>query len=604
MNVVQKNLRSLNVDFADQSYIPDITPAVEVTHADMIVEYLAQIGVEVVFGVPGGAIEPFLNALARSERKGGPRLVVARHENGAAFMADGYYRETGKMGVVCTTTGPGATNLITGVSSALADKIPMLVITAQTPLPKFGKHAFQESSCTAIDIVGMLRYCTLFNTLVSHQEQLEGKLIAAIMAAHRRPHGPAHISIPADVLRSPAQIRPHIHADLLVQDYPAVDSVAIRTLCTKLAKVDSIVVYIGNGVGEAHRNVMEFVELTGAGFVAGPTSKGWVDETHPQYHGVFGFAGHESAQRLFQDQQVDLIIAVGTGLEEFGTNNWTSDLLNTKLVHVDSVVEHFTRSPMANLHVFGELSSVFESLIENIRMAKSWGREWTKLNAPQPRNALGGFATLTEQEKCFSVSAPLKPQRLMYLLSQSLPDDTRLYVDAGNSWSWVIHYLTSSNSDGHYHFSMDFGSMGWSIGAAIGAAMGNPDAPVVCMVGDGSYLMSAQEITVAAQHSLPVVFLVMNDSTLGMVRHGQAMGGQESIGWGLNEVDFAAMAKSMGIASEVISSSKELGELNFRKLFERRGPTLIDLRIDANEEPPLGCRIKGLAKNTSVTPGS
>lgn len=604
MNTVQKDLLSLNVGFPDKSYFPKLMPAVEITYADMIVEYLEKIGVEFIFGVPGGAIEPFLNALARSERRGGPRLVVARHENGAAFMADGYYRETGKMGVVCATTGPGATNLITGVSSAMAEKIPLLVITAQTPLPKFGKHALQESSCTSIDTVGMFRHCTVFNTLVSHQEQLENKLITAIMTAHRSPNGPSHISIPSDVLRSPAKLKPHIHADLLVQEYTSIDTNAVNTLCTKLAKVNSIAVYVGHGVGKAQRKVMEFIELTGAGFVTGAAGKGWVDETHPQYHGVFGFAGHDSARDLFQNKKVDLIIAVGTELGELGTSGWAEELLNTKLVHIDSVVEHFTRSSMANLHVFGDLLTVFESLIEKIVTAKSWGRKWDVLTASNRCNPLGGRAVFSEQEKCFSVSSPLKPQRLMYWLSANLPADARIYVDAGNSWSWVTHYLINNNCDGHCHFGMGFGSMTWAIGASIGAAMGSADAPVICIVGDGSYLMAAQEITVATQQELPVIFLVMNDSSLGMVRHGQAMGGQESIGWELNNINFSAMAKSMGVASEIIGSSKDLDKVNFRKLFNRRGPTLLDVRIDADQVPPMGDRIKGLAGASSVTPGS
>src|SRR3990167_63874 len=155
---------------------------VVLTYADLLVAYLNQLKIDYVFGVPGGAIEPLFDALARSERKGGVRAVVARHEAGAAFMADGYARETGRLGVCCATTGPGATNLLTGVASAYADNVPMLVITAQTPLPKFGRRALQDSSCSAIDIVGMFRHCTRYNSLVSHHEQLENKLIAAIMA--------------------------------------------------------------------------------------------------------------------------------------------------------------------------------------------------------------------------------------------------------------------------------------------------------------------------------------------------------------------------------------------------------------------------------------
>ncbi len=604
MHTLQETESLSNMGFANDLLENKLLSIVETTYADMIIEYLACINIEVVFGVPGGAIEPFLNALARSERRGGPRLVVARHECGAAFMADGYYRETGKMGVVCATTGPGSTNLITGVSSALADKIPMLVITAQTPLPKFGKHALQESSCTAIDIVGMFRYGTQFNTLVSHHEQLESKLIAAIMAAHRVPCGPAHISIPADLLRAPAKIKPHIHADLLVQEFLAVDSQAIDTLCRKLAKVDTIAVYVGQGVGKAHRKVMEFIELTGAGFVTGPTGKGWIDETHPQYHGVFGFAGHASARELFQSDKVDLIIAIGTELEELGTSGWTDELLNTKLVHIDSTVEHFTRSPMANLHVFGELSSVFDSLIENVKAARTWGRQWLPLTAPGERNALGTYISLKEEAKCFSVESPIKPQRLMYSLSKKLPEETRVFIDAGNAWSWATHYFISNNCDGRCHFGMGFGSMAWAIGASIGAAMGNPGIPTLCIVGDGSYLMAAQEITVAAQQQLPVVFLILNDSALGMVRHGQKLGNQESIGWELNTINFAAMAQAMGIANQEVSSPEQLSAIDFRKLFNRSGPTLLDVRIDPDEVPPIGDRIKGLAEGASVTPGS
>lgn len=583
--------------------LPKPQEAYQDTYADLIVDYLAQMGIDTVFGVPGGAIEPLLNSLARSERKGGPRLVVARHECGAAFMADGYYRETGKMGVVCSTTGPGATNLLTGVASAAADEVPMLVITAQTPLPKFGKRALQESSCTAIDTVGIFRYVTQFNTLVSHHEQLEGKLVSAIMAAHRVPNGPAHISIPSDILRAPAHINSHIHSDLLTHDFSMSDEPAIARLCEKLGRVDNIVMYIGHGAGKASKQIMEFINLTGASFVTGPMGKSWVDEKHPQYRGVYGFAGHESARALLQDKEVDLILAVGTALGELGTSGWKDDLLNTKLVHIDSSIEHFTRSPMANLHVFGNIDVIFERLLVSVREARKWGRKWDTLHATVTRNINGGYATLRDPEKCLSDESPVKPQRLMTHLSQRLPEETRIFVDAGNSWSWATHYLTRSNNEGLYRIAMGYGSMAWSIGAAIGSAIANREAPTLCIVGDGSYLMSAQEITVAAQHQLPVVFIVLNDAAMGMVMHGQRMGNQESIGWELNTVNYAALAQAMGVDGIVIESPAELDALDLESLFVKNGPTLIDVRIDRNEVPPMGDRIKGLAVNGSATPG-
>ncbi|GGY77692.1 acetolactate synthase [Cellvibrio zantedeschiae] len=587
----------------NSSDLPEITESHQDTYADLIVDYLAQMGIDTVFGVPGGAIEPLLNSLARSERRGGPRLVVARHECGAAFMADGYYRETGKMGVVCSTTGPGATNLLTGVASAAADEIPMLVITAQTPLPKFGKRALQESSCTAVDTVGIFRYVTQFNTLVSHHEQLESKLVSAIMATHRMPNGPAHISIPSDILRAPANINAHIHSDLLVHDFSMSDELSIARLCEKLARVDNIVLYIGSGVGKASKQIMEFINLTGANFVTSPTGKSWVDENHPQYCGVYGFASHESANALLQDKNVDLILAVGTALGELGTSGWKGDLLNTKLVHIDSSIEHFTRSPMANLHVFGNIDVIFERLLVNVRDARKWGKTWETLHTAPMQNINGGYITLRDPEKCFSNESPVKPQRLMNHLSQKLPEETRIFVDAGNGWSWATHYLTRANNEGLYRVAMGYGSMAWSIGAAIGSAIANREAPTLCIVGDGSYLMSAQEITVAAQHQLPVVFIVLNDAAMGMVMHGQRLGGQESIGWELNSINYAALAQAMGVDGIVIESPAELDALDLESLFYKSGPTLIDVRIDRNEVPPMGDRIKGLAVNGSATPG-
>lgn len=581
---------------------PQSHAAITPTGADLIVGYLQQLGIEVVFGVPGGAIEPLLNALARSERHGGPRLVVARHECGAAFMADGYYRETGKMGVVCSTTGPGATNLITGVASAFVEEIPMLVITAQTPLPKFGRGALQESSCTAIDTVGMFRYVTRFNTLISHQEQLENKLISAIMSAHQGTRGPVHLSIPSDVLRSSVDTR-RIQGDLLVPNFSMVDDLAIGRLYEKLARVERMVMYIGSGVGRAAKQLVEFAELTNTPFVTGPTGKAWVDETHPLYRGVYGFAGHDSARYLLRNPNVELILAVGTALEELGTSGWKEDLLNNKLVHIDSCAEHFTRSPMACLHVFGNIDCIFDRLLVQVKTARQWGRQWQSLAGRGKKNIFEGYTTVQEPEKCLSNEAPVKPQRLMTYLSRALPDDTRIFVDAGNGWSWATHYLTRRNSEGLYRIAMGYGSMAWSIGAAIGSAIANRNAPTVCIVGDGSYLMSAQEITVAAQQKLPIVFVVLNDAAMGMVMHGQRLGQQESIGWQLNEVNYAAMARAMGIDGIVIERPQQLELLDMQALFAKSGPTLLDVRIDRGEVPPMGDRINGLAQQGSATPG-
>lgn len=281
---------------------------------DLIVGYLKQIGVEYVFGIPGGAIEPLYNALARSEQQGGPRPIVARHETGAAFMADGYARETGKLGVCCSTTGPGATNLITGVASAYENHIPLLVLTAQTALNTFGKGAFQESSDNGIDTVAIFKHCTYYNSLVSHIDQLEYKLTAAIRTALIESVGPVHLSLPPDLLKKEAPRTASFDISAQLQEPSIYDVAAVDTLYEKLASSHHIVLVIGGGCADAIGTILEFSMVFQTPIVATPHGKGLISAHHPLFRGVIGFAGHQTAYQVLRDKSVDLIIAVGTSL--------------------------------------------------------------------------------------------------------------------------------------------------------------------------------------------------------------------------------------------------------------------------------------------------
>lgn len=573
---------------------------------DLVIDYLKKIGVEYVFGVPGGAIEPLYDALARSEAKGGPRSVVARHEAGAAFMADGYARETGRIGVCCSTTGPGATNLITGVASAQADNVPLLVITAQTALPNFGKRALQESSCTAIDTVSMFNHCAGYSSLVSHRGQLESKLIASIMHCLQVPHTPAHISIPTDVLRAPRRLRDGkalMLDDRFTEHHPMPDEEILKQLTKELARARKVVLFLGDGSGEAIDMIMKFAEHVQTPIVTGPSGKRWIDAYHPLYRGVFGFGGHESARNALLDEKVDIILAVGTRLGELSTGSWDHNvLLNNKLIHIDASRDNFTHSPMARMHVYGRISSVFKTLNEHIEMSFDWGRELvaksiindaddTELN--KNIKALPRYLKFDDPEKCIDDSTPLKPQRVVYELTKRLPSDTRYVIDAGNSWSWATHYL-HPRSQGNYRIAMGYGSMAWGIGAAVGTSLGCLDELVVCISGDGSYLMSGQEITVALQENLPVIFVVLNDSALGMVKHGQRMGGGMPIGFELPVIDFAAMAKAMGVNSYTIKTAEDFEILDLEQVRSPIGPVLLDVYIDPEEIPSMGVRMKTL----------
>jgi acetolactate synthase-1/2/3 large subunit len=589
-------------------------PCLEV--ADMLVASLEQLGIKYVFGVPGGAIEPIYNALARSQRRGGPQAVVARHEAGAAFMADGYARETGKIGVCIATSGPGATNLITGVACAYDNRVPMLVITGQPPIHSFGKNALQESSCTGINTVGMFRYCTRYSSLVSHPEQLGTKLFNALMQAYQTPQGPAHLSIPVDILRSPAMGRaPNDDFSGLLRLKPSlVDLRAVEQLQIELQHATRPVFLLGDGCGEAVNAILKLAQMTGALFVSTPDGKGFVNPRHPSYRGVFGFGGHASADALLHSEP-DLVLAFGTGFGEFSSAGWSKNLLNSRLVHIDSCDENLMQSSMARLHVRGRIKSVCERLIDSMQPDASHNvYPFRDKKAEQSQVE----AMMSEPQKFHSDATPIKPQRLMKALSERCPPNTRFVADAGNSAVWAVHCLqprdrrtvqtgaltaepTQELRSGHASWlrvTMDFAPMGWAIGAAIGVAGGNPGCPVVCITGDGSYLMNGQEITVAAAQGLCVVFVVLNDGALGMVKHGQRLARAEPIGFELPQVDYRLLAQSMGIPGHVIHSPHELEALDFDAIFSRKGPTMLDVRIDGEEVPPMNVRMKtlGIAK--------
>ncbi|MDH3609670.1 MAG: thiamine pyrophosphate-binding protein [Gammaproteobacteria bacterium] len=568
---------------------------------DLLISYLEQVGIEYVFGIPGGPIEPLYNALARSEKYGGVKSVVARHETGAAFMADGYARNSGKIGVCCGTAGPGTTNLITGVSSAFDNHSPLLVITAQTALDNFGHGATQESGDTGINTVAMFSHCTRYSTLVSHVDQFEQKIASALMTACRSPRGPAHLSIPLDVLRSkaPASMPSYDLSNLLWQPVP-VDTPSIDILCRELSDSNNIVFIIGEDCSEAIGNILNVAIALNARIVTTPHAKGLVSPYHPLFKGVIGFAGHKSATDVLNDDGVDLFLKIGTPLRETATCGWDLSVLNNKLIHVDSSEDNLMHSPMANLHVRGDLSQIFEQ-IENrfdVPQCVIANRELKK----EKQKPLERHFQLDEENKCFDDSQLLKPQRLMTVLPEIFPPDTKYLCDSGNSMAWSIHYLhpydrrVAGSRDEHgglFWTCLEFGSMGWAIGSSIGTSLANKDRPVVCLTGDGAMLMFGGEVTVALQEKLPVFFIILNDSEYGMVKHGQAIGAGEPIGYELPKIDFVKYADSMGITSRLIKSVEDLKNLNIKDLMAD-GPVVLDVRIDKEEVPPINSRLKAL----------
>ena len=265
--------------------------------------------------------------------------------------------------------------------------------------------------------------------------------------------------------------------------------------------------------------------------------------------------------------------------------------MNNRLVHIDSCEEHLTHSPMACLHVRGRIRPVFERLLRTLRRDES-----KQISVSEMRR----FRKISEDDpyKSASPGAPIKPQYLMRELGWRSPPDTRFLVDTGNSIAWAIHHLGMydhhPSAGGWMRITMKFAPMGWAIGGAVGTSLANRVAPVVCITGDGSLLMNGQEMSVAQTEKLTVLFVVLNDAALGMVKHGQRLAGAEQIGVELPAVDFKMMAASMGIPGYVINTAEDFENLDLEAILSCPGPTVLDVRVDKEEVPPMGLRVKVL----------
>ncbi|WP_136679499.1 thiamine pyrophosphate-binding protein [Neptunomonas sp. XY-337] len=557
------------------------------TFADVVIDFLRQLNIDRVFGVPGGSIEPFFNAVLRAQKRGEMQIVVSRHESGAAFMADGYARERGHFGVCCATTGPGITNLMTGVASAFVDRVPMLVITAQTPLAKFAKQSLQDSSRNGVDVVSMMGNCTKFTTLVSHPSQLVSKLIQAINTAQTLPRGPVHISIPSDILAQTCEHIPTLSvSNVLERSFSRVDLAGVAQLQSELKRAQRVAILVGADYDGEGAWLESLAERLNAAVLCAPAAKGQVNECSSQFVGVYGFAGHTSARAFIQGGHYDLLLCFGTRFCELSTNAWSPHLLNDKVVHIDANSGNFVQSPMARLHLLADYEALMPLLVEHVDELRADGYRWL---GPRQEQA----AQVNPYSKAVQ-HVPVLPQALFSWLANRLPKEARVHVDAGNAWAWATHYFRRAEVSNRYRIAMGFGSMTWGIGSAIGSAFANPNVPHVCITGDGSYLMAGQEITVAQQYQLPLLMIILNDSVLGMVMHGQRMGGAERGGFELPRVNYAALAEAMGVRAMRVSSVIALQALDIEALLSKEGPTVLDVQIDSSAMPPMGERVKGL----------
>jgi acetolactate synthase I/II/III large subunit len=561
----------------------------------LFLRYLKRAGVRVVFGIPGGLLHPFFSAVERDLEL---RLIVPQHEEGAAFMADGYARTSGQLAVCAGTAGPGATNLITGVSVAHADGVPLLVVTGQAPSHTFGKGASQETAPEDIDIVGMYRPITRYSAMVMSPEHAAHHLRRALRLAFSGRGGPVHLNVPVNFWKCLVEDDGWDSPETFLVPPTGCDGRVLRRSVELLAGAKRPVFLAGSGVrnAKAEEALLQVAEVLPARVATTPRAKGVFPEDHPLSTGVFGFAGHDAARELMLGGGADVLLTVGASLNETTTLNWDPRLRPSRAhLQLDIDVDRIGRNYPVDLPLLGDARVILEDLAALLKERRAQGAGFASgwsMREPPSR----GESRYRDGPLRKSRSLPLTPQRWRAELDELLPADAIVFSDIGGHMLFNIHHLCIRRGQ-RFVLNLGFGSMGHGTAAPVGAALAHPGRPVLAIIGDGCFTMNGMELRTAVEFELPVIWLVENNQMHGITWHGSRLvdGGQpmESIRF-KHPLDVAGIARAMGAAVWIVDGPDQLRHALHEALRQRR-PAVIDIRVDGSVAPPLGERATSIA---------
>ena len=525
--------------------------------AQWIVQALRAQEVDTVFGYPGGAIMPVYDALY----DGGVEHLLCRHEQGAAMAAIGYARSTGKVGVCIATSGPGATNLITGLADALLDSVPVVAITGQVGSALIGTDAFQE-----IDVLGLSLACTKHSFLVESLEALPGIIAEAFaIAAGGRP-GPVLIDIPKDIQLAVGDLTPHLMPVEEQIVHPAAELAQARTM---LAQARQPMLYVGGGVGMAQAvpALRAFIAETNIPTVATLKGLGAPDAGHPCYLGMLGMHGTKAANLAVQ--ACDLLIAVGARFDDRVTGKLNAFAPHAKVIHMDIDPAEMNKLRQAHVALQGDLNTLLPALQQPLAI-DGWRQEVTALKAAN------GWRYDHPGE---AIYAPL----FLKQLSDRKPAGTIVTTDVGQHQMWAAQHMTFDRPE-NFITSSGLGTMGFGVPAAVGAQVARPDDTVICVSGDGSFMMNVQELGTIKRKQLPLKIVLIDNQRLGMVRQWQELFFESRFSeTNLSDnPDFLMLAAAFGIPGQRISRKEEVGAA-LDALYRSEGPYLLQVSIDENE---------------------
>ena len=531
--------------------------------SEILVECLKEQGVDTIFGYPGGAVLNIYDALYKHQSE--IRHILTSHEQGAAHAADGYARATGKVGVCLATSGPGATNLVTGIATAYMDSVPMVAITGNVGVSLLGKDSFQE-----VDIAGVTMPITKHNFIVKDVTKLAETIRRAFVIAKSGRPGPVLVDITKNVTASEAEYEPitPVRAERSKEN---IEEAALQTAAELINAAKKPMIFVGGGavISEASAEVMELVQKMDCPICDSLMGKGAMDGTDSHYTGMLGMHGTKTSNLAVTE--CDLLVAIGARFSDRVAGNAQKFARNAKVVHIDVDPAEINKNIFSYTAIIGDVKEVLTRL--NPMVQKTERKEW--------------MAHIAEMKEKFPMrydESKLTGPYIMETLYKVTNGDAVVTTEVGQHQMWAAQYYKYKNPR-TFLSSGGLGTMGYGLGACIGAKVACPDKTVVNIAGDGCFRMNMNEIATATRYNIPIVQMVFNNHVLGMVRQWQNLFyGQRYSYTTLNDcVDFVKLAEAMGAKAYRVTTKEEV-EPVLREAISLNIPVVIDFQIESDDK--------------------
>ncbi len=531
--------------------------------SQIMIECLLEQGVDTIFGYPGGAILNVYDELYRYQDR--IRHVLTSHEQGASHAADGYARATGRVGVCMATSGPGATNLVTGIATAYMDSVPLVAITCNVTLPLLGKDSFQE-----VDIAGVTMPVTKHSFIVKDIKNLAGAMRRAFQIAQTGRPGPVLVDVTKDVTAAVTDFTPKT-PDIIQRKVDTIDQNDIESVLNVIRKSEKPMIFVGGGaiISGAESELKEFAEKVDAPVTDSLMGKGAFDNTSSRYTGMLGMHGTKTSN--LSVTECDLLLALGVRFSDRVIGNADKFASHAQIVQIDIDPVEINKNIQVDYSIVGDLKSVLEIL--NKKLEQQYHKPWMDKVAARK-------AALPMNYNPDVLTGPYVIERI----SELTDDDTIITTDVGQHQMWAAQYY-KYHAPRHFLTSGGMGTMGYGLGACIGAKVGKPEATVINIAGDGCFRMNMNEIATATRYNIPIIQIIFNNHALGMVRQWQTLfyGRRYSSTILEDKVDYCKVSEAMG-AKAIRVTKKEEVDPAIKEAMAAGEPVVIEVVIDHDDK--------------------